>query len=125
EVAEQARTLAHAAPLVERTYAARRGAEADIVCAPQVGGPDAVREQALDIARLERRRAVEQFEVARTQALQEAEIAAREEVERARIASERGIDEARILRDRELRQLEIGRETAVENARMESAIEIH
>jgi uncharacterized membrane protein YqiK len=68
---------------------------------------------------------VELFEVSRAQSLQEAEIASREEVERARIASERGIDEARILRDRELRQLEIGRETAVETARMESTIEIH
>ena len=125
EIAEQDRSIEIAAKLTERADADRRVKEADIVAAQQVGRIDVVREQTLDLARLERRRAVEQFEIARGQALQEAEIAAREEVERARIASERGIDEARILRDRELRQLEIARETAVENARMESSIEIH
>jgi len=40
--------------------------EADIVAAQQVSRTDVVREQSLDLARLERRRAVEQFEVART-----------------------------------------------------------
>ena len=125
EIAEQDRSIVVAAKLAERADADRRVKEADIVAAQHVGRTDVVREQTLDLARLERRRAVEQFEVARGQSLQEAEIAAREEVERARIASERGIDEAKILRDRELRQLEIARETAVENARLESSIEIH
>jgi uncharacterized membrane protein YqiK len=74
---------------------------------------------------MERRRVIEQLEVARVQALQEAEIAANEEVQRARIASDRGLDEARIGRERDLRKLEVNREKEVETALMEKAIVLY
>jgi uncharacterized membrane protein YqiK len=79
----------------------------------------------LDAAKLERKRSLEQLEIARVQALREAEIASKEEIERARIASERGLDEARIGHETERRRLEVGRERDVESAQMEKAITLY
>ena len=53
-MAEQDRSIEIATKLVERSDADRRVKEADIVAAEQVSRTDVVREQSLDLARLER-----------------------------------------------------------------------
>ena len=104
---------------------------------PRSAGPDRPRSAIVETAevaararasrrpRLERRRSLEQLEIARVQALREAEIESREDIERARIASERGLDEVRIAHETERRRLEVEREKAVETAQMDKAITLY
>ena len=80
---------------------------------------------AVEAAKVERRRSLEQLEIARVQALREAEIESREDIERARIASERGLDEVRISHEAERRRLEVEREKLVETAQMDKAITLY